>query len=61
MTITTSATISAFPAANGPGELTNSVPTRNVCHKRRLQDRHMRYLAAGIGFLGTLVLVAPFH
>jgi hypothetical protein len=27
----------------------------------RVEDRDMRYLAASIGFLGTLVLIAPFH
>ena len=42
-------------------KLTNSVPALHESRKVPLEDEGMRYLAASIGFLTTLVLVAPFH
>jgi hypothetical protein len=42
-------------------KLTNSEPPRNESRKVQLEDVVMRYLAASIGFLTTLVLIAPFH
>jgi hypothetical protein len=42
-------------------KLTNSVPLRHETRKVPAEDEVMRYLAASIGFLTTLVLVAPFH
>ena len=41
--------------------LTNSVPGRHESRKVSLKDEGMRYLAASIGLLTTLVLIAPFH
>jgi hypothetical protein len=41
--------------------LTISVTLRNTPHTRRIDDRQMRYLAATVGLIGTLVLMAPFH
>jgi len=41
--------------------LTISVPARNESRILPMNDLAMRYLAASIGLLGTLVLIAPFH
>jgi hypothetical protein len=41
--------------------LTNSVTLRNTPHIPTADDRTMRYLAATVGLIGTLVLIAPFH
>ena len=41
--------------------LTNSVTLPNTWHIEQAEDRHMRFLAATAGLLGTLVLIAPFH
>jgi hypothetical protein len=41
--------------------LTISVPVRNERRIGALNDVVMRYLAALLGLLGTLVLLAPFH
>ena len=48
-------------AARRVAKLTNSVPARHESPKVPLEDEGMRYLAASIGFLTTLVLIAPFH
>jgi len=42
-------------------KLTNSEPSRNESRKLRPDDGDMRYLAASVGLLTTLVLIAPFH
>ena len=34
---------------------------RHERHKLPIDDQRMRYLAAIMGLLGTLVLLAPFH
>jgi len=41
--------------------LTISVPARNERRIGWLNDVVMRYLAASLGLIGTLVLLAPFH
>jgi len=42
-------------------KLTNSEPPRHERRKVRRHDEDMRYLAASIGCLTTIVLILPFH
>src|SRR5438270_5297652 len=51
----------AAEASAHVAKLTISVRARHGTAKRRSEARFMRYLAAIIGLLGTLVLLAPVH
>jgi hypothetical protein len=42
-------------------KLTISVPPRHESRTSADEDWGMRYLAASIGLIGTLILIAPFH